>query len=132
MTSGLTHLPQILATLDPVVREGEFVFVLAPPDRAAELTRSAAATVVEDEGLTVVLHRHDADDAGLRYDFVAAWITLRVHSSLAAVGLTAVFAAALADAAISCNVLAGLHHDHLLVPAHDVDTAMAVLRSLKG
>ena len=100
-----------MSDLDPVRRPGEFVFVEADEGVAGE------ATVREDEGLTVVLPRERADQLGLAYDYVAAWITLRVDSTLEQVGLTALFSRALADAGISCNVLAGVHHDHLLVPA---------------
>jgi uncharacterized protein len=78
----------------------------------------------------VVVARERADELGLSYDFAAAWITLRVHSALDAVGLTAAVSRALAHAGLSCNVLAGLHHDHLLVPAGRADEALAVLREL--
>ncbi|MNG35746.1 hypothetical protein D3C84_1225580 [compost metagenome] len=61
---------------------------------------------------------------------MAAWITLQVHSSLAAVGLTAAFASALGQANISCNVIAGYHHDHLFVAQADAERALAVLRQL--
>lgn len=88
------------------------------------------AAVREAEGLTVVLRRGEADRLGLSYDFVAAWITLQIHSALEAVGLTAAVSAALTHAGISCNVLAGFHHDHLLVPVADADRALNVLRLL--
>lgn len=78
----------------------------------------------------MVLRRGDADAAYLSYDFVARWITLTVHSSLATVGLTATITAALADEGIGCNVLAGFHHDHLLVVADQADRSMDVLREL--
>jgi uncharacterized protein len=110
-------------TLDPVRRPGEFVFVAGG--------EPAEASVREDEGLTVVLRRERADELGLAYDYVAAWITLRVDSTLQQVGLTALFSRALADAGISCNVLAGLHHDHLLVPAGRADEAIEVLCALR-
>jgi hypothetical protein len=113
-----------VSDLDPVRRPGEFVFVVADETVAAE------ATVREDEGLTVVIARERADELGLPYDYVAAWITLRVDSTLEQVGLTALFSGALADAGISCNVLAGVHHDHLLVPADRADEAVEVLRGL--
>jgi uncharacterized protein len=109
--------------LDPARRPGEFVF--------AEGGEPAEATVREDEGLTVVLRRERADELGLSYDYVAAWITLRVDSTVEQVGLTALFSRALADAGISCNVLAGLRHDHLLVPAGRADEALEVLRGLR-
>jgi hypothetical protein len=119
-------LSRLLATMEPVVRPGEWVFVSLPPGQAVK----SAATVVEDEGTTHVVARSDADEYGFTYEFVAAWITLQVHSALDAVGLTAAVAVALAGAGISCNVLAGFHHDHLLVPADRADDAMAVLRGL--
>ena len=112
-----------MSDLDPARRPGEFVF--------AEGGEPAEATVREDEGLTVVLRRERADELGLGYDYVAAWITLRVDSTLEQVGLTALFSRALADAGISCNVLAGLRHDHLLVPADRADEALEVLRGLR-
>jgi len=107
--------------------DGEFVFVSvdAPP---ADLP--ARAMVREPEGVALVVTRADAEVHGLPYDFVAAWITLRVHSALDAVGLTAAVSGALAEAGISCNVLAGRLHDHLLVPHERATEAMAVLTML--
>lgn len=126
--TGLTDLDEMIATLEPVLREGEYVFVSLTADAATVLP--AEATIREDEGVTVVLRREDADAAGLEYDFVARWISLTVHSALSAVGLTAAFATALGDAGISCNVLAAYHHDHILVPVADAQRAMDALRDL--
>jgi uncharacterized protein len=84
----------------------------------------------EREGLTLVLPRAQAEAHGLAYDYVAAWITLHVHSSLAAVGLTASFSAALAQAGVSCNVIAGYYHDHLFVPVERAERALSTLRAL--
>jgi len=125
---GETDLTTLLASLHPVVRDGDYVYALWPHGRPVE--GSIEAAVREAEGLTVVLRRDEADRLGLSYDFVAAWITLQVHSALEAVGLTAAVSAALTHAGISCNVLAGFHHDHLLVPAADAARAMDVLRLL--
>lgn len=61
---------------------------------------------------------------------MAGWITLRVHSALDAVGLTAAVARELADAGLSCNVVAGFHHDHLFVEQARADEALAVLHRL--
>jgi hypothetical protein len=116
----------MLSTLSPVMREDEFVFVTRP-----EVERTDAdALIREDEGITHLVTRSVADDLGWPYDFVAAWITLRVHSSLAGVGLTAAVSRALADAGISCNMVAGFFHDHLLVPHDRAEDALAVLDRL--
>ncbi|CCA53561.1 hypothetical protein SVEN_0274 [Streptomyces venezuelae ATCC 10712] len=61
---------------------------------------------------------------------MAARITLRVHSALDAVGLTAAVAGALAEAGLSCNVVAGFHHDHLFVEHARAQEALAVLDRL--
>lgn len=129
LVTGLRDLSGMLATLDAVARDGEFVYATVTDGHPA--TGRALAVVVEDEGTTVVLCRPDADELGVPYEFVAAWLTLTVHSSLEAVGLTAAFSRALGDAGISCNVLAGTFHDHLLVPVRERDRAIAVLRSLR-
>ena len=73
------------------------------------------ALIREDEGLTLILTRADADRAGLAYDYIAARITLRVNSALTGVGLTAASSRTLADAGISCNVIAARSHDHIFV-----------------
>lgn len=88
------------------------------------------ATIVEDEGVTSVVSVTDAERLGHRPEFVAVWLTLGVESALDSIGLTATVATALAGQQIPCNVLAGFHHDHLLVPEGRADEAMAILRSL--
>lgn len=127
--AGMTDLAQLLRNLELAVRDGEFVYVSLPGRVIPDAVRSEA-TICEDEGVTVVVRREDADAAGLRYDGTFTWITLTVHSSLEAVGLTAAFSAALGDAGINCNVLAGHYHDHLLVSVSQREAAVAVLRAL--
>nr|WP_155999421.1 ACT domain-containing protein [Streptomonospora sp. PA3] len=118
---------RLLAGLRPQLRPGTYVFA-----RAAAVPAGVhpVVTVAEDEGLTVVCTREEADAAGLAYGFAAAWITLRVHSALDAVGLTAAVSAALTRAGIACNVVAGYHHDHLFVPAAEGERAAELLRVL--
>ena len=119
--------------MEPVRRPGEYVFLTL--DRGSDAVPtglSVLASVLEDEGLSVVVARPEADRAGLSYDFVAGWITLTVHSGLAAVGLTAGVSSALTRAGISANVIAGFHHDHVLVPADRMDDALGVLSALSA
>lgn len=124
--AGLTNLHEILGSLRPVVRPGRFVVVSSP----SVLSVPADATIAEPEGTTLVVAQQIADEHGLDYDSAYAWITLQVHTSLAAVGVTAAVATALARVGISCNVLAGFYHDHLLVPEASVDEAVDVLGGL--
>jgi hypothetical protein len=121
--AGERSLERLLATIAPELRDGEFVFVTLDGPPPAE----PVASVREPEGTSYVLERAVADAHGLAYDFVAAWIMLTVHSALDAVGLTAAVATRLAEEGISCNVVAGTHHDHLFVPAERVRDALAAL-----
>src|ERR1700761_1493536 len=88
------------------------------------------AVICEDEGITLVLTRAEADRLGLGYAYVAARITLTINSDLAAIGLTAGVSRVLAEAGISCNVIAGLAHDHLFVDANRGPEALGLLRDL--
>ncbi len=125
--TGEADLGVLLSSMSPDLNPGSYVFVLATgPEGLAD----AVVTVTEAEGRTLVLPRERADELGLGYDFVASWITLHVHSALDAVGLTAAFAAALTDAGISANVVAGYFHDHLFVPEDRAEEAMRVLAEL--
>jgi hypothetical protein len=125
--SGETDLDVLLRSLDPERRRGEYVYVCPPHDLPRGMVY---ASVDEPEGPSAVVRREDAEALGLEFDYVASWIVLRVHSSLAAVGLTAAVSTALAAEGISCNVIAGLRHDHLLVPASDAERALEMLRRL--
>jgi uncharacterized protein len=110
---GETGLDVLLASMSPELHDGSYVFVV---DEGHGGREEAVVVVTEIEGTTLVLRRERADELGLTYGFVASWITLRVHSALDAVGLTAAFSAALTDDGISANVVAGYFHDHLFVP----------------
>jgi ribosomal protein S18 acetylase RimI-like enzyme len=120
------ELATLLRTLSPRLNPGSYVFATTETAEA-----DAVVTVREDEGLTVVLPRERADELGLRYGYVAAWITLEVRSALEAVGLTAAVSRALAAADISANVVAGVHHDHVFVPHHEAHRALEVLAELR-
>ncbi|WP_218965175.1 ACT domain-containing protein [Snodgrassella alvi] len=80
--------------------------------------------------MLLILPQAVADAQQFGYEYVAGWITLKVHSSLAAVGLTAAFSHALAQQNISCNVVAGYYHDHIFVAEDGVQQASVILNSL--
>ena len=127
--TGETNLSRLLASLSPRLNPGRFVFCSVPQPTVVQVA-AALGSFREAEGTTLILAREEAERLGLAYDYLAAWITLEVHSSLAAVGLTAAFAKALAGEGISCNVIAGFHHDHLFVAEADAERALARLQRL--
>lgn len=128
--AGKTNLEEMLQMLRPELHEGEYVFCCfaEQPDAG---TKDAVMWFREKEGITLIVPKEAADKNCWPYSFVAAWITLTVHSSLDAVGLTAAFSSALAAEGISCNVVAGFYHDHLFVNLKDAKTAMEILNYLK-
>jgi hypothetical protein len=127
--AGETSLATLLRSMSPYLNPGEYVFCTLRDDKLP-VGLEIAGSFREQEGLTVILERCHAQKAGFSFDYLAAWITLNVHSALEAVGLTAAFASALGQAGISCNVIAGYYHDHLFVGLADAERAMQVLRDL--
>jgi hypothetical protein len=126
---AITDLDELLANLSARQRPGRWCLVSGPPVPDGI---DVAATVVEEEGITSVIRVEDAARLGVEVSFIAAWLTLEVRSALEAVGLTAAVSAALAAEQIPANVLAGFHHDHVLVPYADADRAIAVLDALSA
>jgi hypothetical protein len=115
-----------LRSLNPQLNEGKYVFSSVLDIHKIPRTVSIME-FQEEEGTTVILSQEDADRLGLEYNYVAAWITLKANTALDAVGITATFARLLADHEISCNVVAGFHHDHIFVPYVDRLRAIQLL-----
>jgi len=129
--TGETNLDNLLKTMNPKLNEGEYVFCTVN-----ELSQLSFSDIIlffkEEEGFTIVVEKKLADSLHLNYTFIASWITLTVHSSLEAVGLTAAFSKALADENISCNVVAGYFHDHIFVDRKDAEKAIMILERFSG
>ena len=126
---GETNLRELLEKASPHLNKGEFVFCTLSPGLGVDWQK-AVGIFREKEGVTMIISRELADEMNQQYETVFSWITLEVHSSLEAVGLTAAFSGALADAGISCNVIAAYYHDHIFVPQQDARKAMQVLGTL--
>jgi hypothetical protein len=127
----ISDLAVLLASMRPELHAGTWAWCALPPGAALDGVE-AIATMREAEGLGVVVAEPDALARGWPVALRSAWITLAVHSDLAAVGFTAAFARALGDAGISCNVVAGVRHDHLFVPVDRAADAMAALHALQA
>jgi hypothetical protein len=127
--NGEKSLDRLIRTMNPVLRGGAYLFCALPADAA--IPAGAVAVFRELEGTTVVIERSDAEADRLDPLYVAAWITLTVHSDLDAVGFLAAITNALAAAGISCNVFSAINHDHLFVPYEQGDRAVEILRALQ-
>jgi hypothetical protein len=127
----ISDLAHLLRSLQPVLNPGVYAFCVIADDDQLRTLRPLA-TFREAEGMTAIVEASVAQAHGLAAIFEAAWITLTVNSDLQAVGLTAAVARALADAGISCNVVAAVHHDHLFVPVADGPRALEVLQRLQA
>ncbi|MFZ1751182.1 MAG: ACT domain-containing protein [Saprospiraceae bacterium] len=124
--AGETNISKLIKNMTPKLNVGEYVFCTVDDITIID-RRDTICEFKEDEGTTLIISRDKADELHLRYEYVASWITLMIHSSLEAVGLTAVFSDALAQQGISCNVIAGYYHDHIFVDKRDAERAMSAL-----
>ena len=121
--TGETDLAVMLRSLDPVLDPRRFSFSTHTDiDFKEAASLSPIALFQETEGLTVIAEGGDAPFFSM--------ISLSVHSSLEAVGLTAAISRALGDAGISANVVAAFYHDHIFVAEADAEKAVSVLRDL--
>ncbi|WP_353641533.1 ACT domain-containing protein [Mesorhizobium sp. WSM2239] len=131
--TGVNDLQQLLAGMEPELHDGEFVFCTVANGNIADLARlDPLGMFREAEGLTLILRREIAEQERLAGAAPMRMITLAVHSSLEAVGLTAAFSARLAREGIAANVVAAFHHDHIFVPAADAAKALAALKALQS
>ena len=131
--TGETKLATLLRSLDPELAAPEVVFVsFADAQYGDYADLQPLAMVQEAEGMTLVVQKALADQFQLAYDGVFRCLTLKVHSSLQAVGLTAAVSRQLAQRGISANVLAGYYHDHIFVPAQQADTALSALKAIES
>ena len=125
---GLNDLRALLAALDPDIDPIPKRFLHVSHEKARERMADALMMFREAEGTTLIVDV-DEDSAG-NERMLWARITLRVQSSLTAVGMMAAVSAALAKRGIPCNPVSAFLHDHIFVPWERRDDALDALSHL--
>ena len=122
----------MIANMTPVLQPGIFVFCSVLHNEDAKAAMSLAkCSFSEDEGMSLILPKADADRIGLVYDTPMKQITLMVFSSITGVSLTAAVTQELTKERIPAKVVAATQHDHIFVPSKNADDAMKTLRKLQ-
>jgi hypothetical protein len=128
---GEHDLATLLRHMTPVVHPDVFVFC-SFPDFQLPGGWAPVATFREAEGLSAIVPLRDAQAAGVGHQFESRMVTLTIHSALDAVGFLARICTALAEQGIACNAVSAYHHDHLFVPAHQIDRALQALAAISA
>lgn len=128
--NGEANLLTLLQNMRPELQDGEFVFCSLEPAVASELCLSPIGQFLEDEGLTLILAKDEAEANQLDFAFPCRKITLKVHSSLEAIGFLAVVTEKLAQQGISVNAISAYFHDHLFVSSEKAEDAMRELNDV--
>lgn len=125
---GIVELDELLKSMSPEIQDSEYVFCTLPNHDVDYQHLNPLASFKESEGLTLILSVETAEKANLAFDGTFKQITLTVHSSLEAVGLTAAVANKLASYGISANVVAAYYHDHVFVQTEKAEQALSALQ----
>ncbi|CAO1629512.1 unnamed protein product [Sympodiomycopsis kandeliae] len=122
----------MVAGMTPHLHEQDLVYASIDDDalQTVVLRNDVVAIFREKEGLSVIIHADAVKLLSQQLHNVSTKmqrIELQVYSSLEGVGLTAAVSSALAAEGISCNILAALRHDHLIIPKENASQALDLL-----
>jgi len=126
--SGVFDLKELLRSMSPEIQEGVFVFCTFADNQFDYRYLDPIALFCETEGLTLIISSETAAKENIPFEGTFKQITLTVHSSLAAVGLTAAVAHKLAAYGISANIVAAFYHDHIFVQTERAEEALSILK----
>ncbi len=124
---GETDLQFLLKQMQPVLDDEQMVYCSLPIDEAEKYLTSCQGYYREQEGVSLILNKRQADLDNLTYDPVFRRISLMVHSSLEAVGFLARIAEILAAQGISVNVVSAFYHDYFYIKEDQVENALGIL-----
>ena len=127
--TGETDLTTLLKSMRPKLVDEQYVFISINNAKYGDgLELNPIGMFMEEEGMTLVVPKQSAIEHRHSFDSIFKCITLTIHSSLDAVGLTAAFANKLKAHNISANVIAGFYHDHIFVQAEKAEQAIIALK----
>jgi hypothetical protein len=125
-----SDLKALLAKMDPILQEDEYVFCSVSSDKFSKMRSPPIGSFHEAEGITIILKKDTAEQEELDYDFPSRMLTFNVHSSLNAVGFLAAITEKLAAHGISVNAISAYYHDHIFVPTERTEEVMRLLSEL--
>lgn len=128
---GETDLSILLKSMSPTLEETNYVFYTFNDASYGDLSHlNPIFSFQETEGLSLIIPQTKANEHNVAYNNTYKKITLEIHSSLEAVGLTAAFAAKLTEHGLSANVVAGYFHDHIFIRSDVAEEAVSALLEL--
>lgn len=130
--AAVKDLRVLLKNMTPEIQSDEYVFCPVKSHFSEYEHLNPLAFFVESEGVTLIVSADAAEKAGLSFETKFKQITLTVHSSLDAVGLTAAVTSKLAAHGINANVVAAYYHDHIFVQTEKADKALSALKELSA
>ena len=126
--TGETNLPRLLAAMEPTLDPETYVFATLAPGTSSPCP--TWLTAEEAEGTTLIVTQQNAETHNIDHTFPSRRITLKIHSSLEAVGFLAALLPPLAAAGIGVNPVSAYYHDHLFVPVDRAEDAFTILRDI--
>lgn len=130
--NGETDLAKLIKCMNPEMDATQYIFVCFNQKNVNLESLNYWAMIQEKEGITYIMTTNEAKKKRIQAESIFKKITLNVHSSLEAVGFTAVVATELAHHNISTNVVAGYYHDYIFVPEKKAEEAFERLKQLSG
>ncbi len=121
-----------MKSIKPKLVNREFIFCSVSDKQFLSIKQKPLMMFREDEGMTLILNKKDADLDSIKYKDVWVLITLTVHSDLTAVGFLARITDALAKEGISVNAVSAYYHDHLFILKEKSEQAIEILKRLSS
>lgn len=126
---GEENLSSLLSNMEPILLLDEYIFCSIQNKKDIDKL-NPISIFQEKEGISLIITKDMAIKNHIDFKSTFKCITLKVHSSLDAIGLTATVSTALSEEGISANVVAGFYHDHIFVPTNLAKQALEVLKLL--